>query len=385
MLFRKVLCPLLLPATILLLTSALFAQRGKTRVPSVTPGTGPNSQSVSSRFISGKVVIDDGTPLTDQAIIQSNCKGMRHAETHTDSSGNFSFEFGKQRTESDDIETSNMGKMQTVSGGRVTSTDTLTSDCQLVAVVPGFSSDVVELSRYTDEQLFNINVGHIALHRVGNVEGLTISATTAAAPPDARKAFDKARQEENKGKLEDAQKHFEKAVAVYPNFAVAWVELGRLQAHFKNLDQAQQSFAHAMQADPKLVTPYQHLADIAFQQRQWQALVDYTDQLLRLNSLSFPDGWFYNAVGNFYLNRIEAAEKSARETLKTDLAHHLPKADYLLAMILMQKKDFTGAAEHFRIYLTHLASPSEAASVQAQLADAERLSRATVGQSSVRR
>ena len=385
MVFRKVLRPVVVSAAVFLLTSTLFAQRGKTRVPSVTPGTGPNSQTVSSRFISGKVVIDDGTPLTDQAIIQSNCKGMRHAETHTDTSGNFSFEFGKQRTESDDIETSNMGKMQTVSGGRVSSTDALTSDCQLVAVVPGFSSDVVELSRYTDEQLFNINVGHIALHRMGNVDGLTISATTAAAPPDARKAFDKARQEENKGKLQDAQKHFEKAVSVYPNFAVAWVELGRLQAYFKNLEQAQQSFAHAMQADPKLVTPYQHLADIAFQQRQWQELVNYTDQLLQLNPLSFPQQWFYNAVGNFYLNRLDPAEKSVRETLKTDLTHRVPKADYLLAMILMQKKDFTGAAEHFRTYLAHLASPSEAASVQTQLADAERLSKTASVQTTVQR
>lgn len=383
MLFRKVLHPVVVPAAVFLLTSTLFAQRGKVRVPSVTPGTG--SQSVSSRFISGKVVIDDGTPLTDQAIIQSNCKGMRHAETHTDSSGNFSFEFGKQRTESDDIETSNMGKMQTISGGRVGTTDTLSSDCQLIAVVPGFSSDVVELSRYSDEQLLSINVGHINLHRVGNVEGLTISATTAAAPPDARKAFDKARQEESKGKLQDAQKHLEKAVSVYPNFAVAWVELGRLQAHFNNLEQAQQSFARAMQADPKLATPYQHLAEMAFQQRQWQELVNYTDQLLQLNPLSFPQEWFYNAIGNFYLNRLGPAEKSVRETLKTDLAHRVPKADYLLAMILMQKKDFTGAAEHFRTYLAHLVSPTEAASVQAQLADAERLSKTAIGVTPVQR
>lgn len=378
--FRTVLRSLLVSAAVFLIALASFAQRGKTRTPSVTPGTGPNAQSLSSRFISGKVVVDDGTPLTDQAIIQSSCKGMRHAETHTDSSGHFNFEFGKQRTESDDIESSSMGKMQTYSAGRIGSTDVLSSDCQLTAVVPGFSSDVIELSRYTDEQLLNIDVGNIILHRRQNVEGLTISATTAAAPSNARKEFDKARQEESKGKLQDAQKHFEKAVSIYPNFAVAWVELGRLQAHFKNVEQAQQSFARATQADPKLVTPYQNLAEIAFQQREWQAVLRYTDQLLQLNSLSFPQQWFYNAIANFYLNHPDAAEKSVREALKTDLAHRVPKADYLLAMILMQKKDFTGAAEHFRNYLAHLASPSEAASVQAQLADAERLSKATVGQ-----
>ncbi len=387
MLLRKVLLPVLLPAAVLLLSSTLFAQRaGRIRVPPPSIGANGNGAESAGRFISGKVVIDDGTPLTDQAIIQSNCKGQRHAETHTDSSGNFNFEFGKQRTESDDIETSSMGRVvSTNANGRTRSSDRLSADCQLVAILPGFTSETIELSRYTDEQLLNINVGNIVLHRLGNVEGLTISATTAAAPSDAKKAFDKARQDEVKGKLQDAQKHFEKAVSVYPNFAVAWVELGRLQAHFKNFEQAQQSFARAIQADPKLVTPYQYLADMSLQQRQWQALVNYTDQVLRLNALSFPEEWFYNAVGNFYLNHLDAAEKSVRETLKTDIAHHVPKADYLLAMILMQKKDFTGAAEHFRIYLTHLASPSEAASVQAQLADAERLSKTTGAQVSLPR
>jgi tetratricopeptide (TPR) repeat protein len=345
-------------------------------VPSSTPG----------KFISGKVVTDDGTPLTDQAIVQSICRGQRHAETHTDFSGNFSFEFGKQRNNSDDAESSSMGSFQTVSrSGKVTtSNDRFSSDCQLIAVEPGFSSDTVELSSHQDEQLTTINVGSIVLHRVKNVEGLTISATTAAAPADARKAYEKGREDESKGKLEDAQKKFEKAVSVYPNFAVAWVELGRLQAHFKNLDQARQSFSRATAADPKLVTPYQQVAQIAFEQRHWEEVVNATDQVLQLNPLSFPQEWFYNAVGNFYLNRLDRAEKSARETLKTDLGHHFAKADYLLGMVLMQKKDFAGAVEHFRSYLAHLATPSEAASVQAELATAERLSQAQVTQGQAR-
>lgn len=373
--------------SILLLNSASLAQGrgGRSSAPAPSSGnTGPSAES-TARFISGKVTIDDGTLLTDQATIQSNCKGQRHAETRTDSSGNFNFEFGRQRTESDDIESSSMGKeMQANTPARSGARDRLSSDCQLLAVLPGFTSDVVELSRYQDEQLLSINVGKIVLHRLHNVEGSTISATTAAAPPEARKAFEKAREDETKGKLEDAQKKLEKAVSIYPNFAVAWAELGRLQVHFKNFDQARESFHKAMAADRNLATPYEELAQMAFQQRQWEELVNDTDQLLRLNPLSFPQGWFYNAIGNFYLNRLDTAEKSARETLKTDITHRFPKADYLLAVILMQKKDFGSAAEHFRSYLAHLATPSEAASVQAELAKAERLSQAQVTQGQAR-
>jgi hypothetical protein len=122
-----------------------------------------------------------------------------------------------------------MGSIPSINpqGGRP-SNDRFSSDCQLQAVLPGFTSQIVELSGYPDEQMFN--VGNIVLHRMKHVEGFTISASTAAAPPDARKAFQKAREDESKGKMEDAEKKLEKAVAVYPGFAVAWVELGRVQA-----------------------------------------------------------------------------------------------------------------------------------------------------------
>jgi hypothetical protein len=61
--------------------------------------------------------------------------------------------------------------------------------CELRASLPGFRSDVVSLAnrRFMD----NPEVGTIVLHRLGNVEGLTISATTMAAPKDAKKAYDK--------------------------------------------------------------------------------------------------------------------------------------------------------------------------------------------------
>jgi tetratricopeptide (TPR) repeat protein len=334
---------------------------------------------MTSKFISGKVAVDDGTLLTDRAIIQSICKGQRHSEAYTDARGNFSFEFGRQRQEYADAESTSMGSVQTITPQGVRSnSDRFSSDCQLQAVLPGFTSQVVELSRYPDEQV--IDIGTIGVHRMQGVEGYTISASTAAAPPEARKQFQKAQEDEVKGKLENAEKKLEKAVSLYPGFAVAWVELGRLQAQFKKFDAARQSFARAISIDPRLTTAYQYQARIAFQQHSWEELVNLTNQLVKMNAVGFPEGWFYNAVGNFYLNRLEVAEQSARQGLKADVQHRVPKLDYLLAVLLMKKRDFSGAAEHFRAYLAHPANPTEAQQVQAQLADAERLSKSPLGQ-----
>lgn len=372
-----------LPSLLLLFTllnGQCFAQgRNKIIVPSNPPVGPPPSMTMNSKFISGKVAIDDGTMLTDRAIIQSVCKGQRHSEAFTDARGNFSFEFGRQRQEYADAEATSMGSVQVITPQGVRSnSDRFSSDCQLQAVLPGFTSQIVELSRYPDQQI--IDIGTIGVHRMQGVEGYTISASTAAAPPEARKQYQKAQEDETKGKLENAEKKLEKAVSLYPGFAVAWVELGRLQAQFKKFDAARQSFAHAMSIDPKLASPYQYQARIAFQERNWEELVNVTNQLLKMNALGFPESWFYNAVGNFYLNRIDVAEKSARQGLKADVQHRVPKLDYILAMLLMKKKDFSGAAEHFRAYLAHPANPAEAQQVQAQLADAERLSKSTLGE-----
>ena len=67
-------------------------------------------------------------------------------------------------------------------------------DCELLAVLPGFSSQPIDLnSRLTTFE--SADIGRLVLHRMGQVEGLTISATSAMAPKDARKAYEKGTQE----------------------------------------------------------------------------------------------------------------------------------------------------------------------------------------------
>ena len=53
-------------------------------------------------FISGRVVLDDGSVLTDSPSIQTVCKNQSHTETHADSKGNFSFHSGSGSATSND-------------------------------------------------------------------------------------------------------------------------------------------------------------------------------------------------------------------------------------------------------------------------------------------
>lgn len=352
--------------------------------PPGSPGLTSAGTTARSFVLSGKVIIDDGTLLTDSAVVQSNCKGRIHTEARTDSKGSFSFEVNslKERTDDAEIGFSQTGRRQdplaTASAQTGLAPDLLNSwsDCELQAVLPGFSSQPVEMTRHLPNSGFS-DVGTIVLHRLAQVQGFTISVTSTRAPTKARKEYEKGRELEQKEKWDAALMSFRKAVEVYPEYAIAWFEMGRVQAHEGDLVDARQSFHQSLSADSKFISPYLELTQLAVRYRQWQEVIDTTDALLKLNPISFPRDWFLNAAGNFYLQRLDAAERSARRGLELDGQRQVPKLEYLLGTILAQKHDYAGAIEHLHNYLHLAPHATDVETAQKQAEELERLSSKT--------
>jgi lipoprotein NlpI len=340
--------------------------------PTPFPTTGMNtSSSQSAIFVSGKVVLDDGTDLTEAATIQTICKGQRHTETYSDIHGSFSFQIGDANAGAtaalSDASSSNSG----ASG--ITQSRRDPRDCQLQAVLAGFTSQSVELSG-RGSLMNSIDVGRVPLHRLERVDGTSISVTNALAPASARKALEKGREQENKGKWQEARKSLEKAVEIYPRYAAAWSELGRLQLRDHDAPAARHSFEQALAADPKYVNPYDGLAQLAMQSHDWPKVIEVTNKLFALDPISFPDAYFYNSVGNYSLGNFDAAEKSALQGIREDEAHQIPKLQYLLGMILLQKKDYQAASEHMQLYLGLASQPADVDLARKALAEIEKFS-----------
>jgi tetratricopeptide (TPR) repeat protein len=370
----------LAPFAVLALTFSLFAS-AQTR-----PGSGGGSKSPGTRtspqlgtqvrgslFLSGRVVLDDGSQLTEPVAIQTICRGQKRTETYSDSRGSFSFELGNQNSFSGaagltDAETSLSDVLSSKRGNQRD-----LRDCELQAALPGFSSELIQLSSKISD-FESSDVGRVVLHRLANVEGLTISVTSARAPAPASKAFDKGRAQGRKNHWDKAQESFEKAVELYPQYAVAWFELGRAQEKNNNAIGARESFGKALAADPKYVSPYQALAQLGASEKRWADVVEITNKLLRLNPVDFPDAWLLNAVGNYLGQNFEVAEKSARQGIKVDEAHRTPKLEYLLGMLLLRKQDYPGASQHMQQYLSLAKQPAELEEAQKQLAEITRLS-----------
>ena len=246
--------------------------------------------------------------------------------------------------------------------------------CDIRANLPGFRSDVVTLSgrRAFD----NPDVGTIVLHRLGNVEGVTISATSLNAPKDAKKAYEKARDLLKKKKAPDAEKELEKAVQLYPKYSVAWYELGRIRESRNEVESARKAYGEALAADAKFVKPYHQLASLSLKEQKWQDVADTTSRLIKLDPVDYPDAYFYNSVANYYLKNYDAAEKSVREAQKLDTRNQMPKTNQLLGVILAEKQDFVGAAENIKKYLTFLPEGKEAETAKKQLIELEKMTAA---------
>jgi tetratricopeptide (TPR) repeat protein len=334
-----------------------------------TPNTYPDS-SIYSRspefnrpiFLSGRVMMDDGSKPSSDVTIKRVCNGNAHTEAHTDSKGNFSFQVGANPMSMMDASDSSMpdtpgsrGRNSNSPfnpgglGGRGVSQRDLIG-CHIQAYYPGYRSDIVDLS--TRHALDNPDIGIIVLHRLGNVQGTAISITSELAPKKAKKAYEKGMQSAAKGKTEEAEKHLQEAVGEYPKYALAWYNLGRIQASEHDTASARKSFEAAIAADSKYVSPYDGLALLATQENKWQEAADRSKQAVYLNPIEYPSSWFYNALANYNLQHPDLAEKSAKEVVKLDGAHKLPQAETLLAQIYAERGDYAAAAEHLQAYLT---------------------------------
>ncbi len=367
--------------------------------PTINPGINPGSPTSldSSRelvFISGRVAFDDGTTPNADISIERVCEMSSHIEAHTDSKGRFSFRIGDSRSIVQDASVANdedglrglapgtsttsstginspLGNTTSAQNGAAITERTL-NRCDLRAVYPGYRSDNFSLANR--KPLDNPDIGTLILHRIGDVKGTTISLSSALAPKPALKAYEKAMQQEGKGDLGPAESGFARAVDIYPQYAAAWFEMGKIRQSENRFAEAEEAYLRASKADPKYASPYDRLAQICALQGKWDDAIKYSGQAIALDPVELPSAWYFNALGYWSLHQYEQAGKSAQETLKLDSAHHFPMAELILSTAYASQKDYTSEMQHLRSYLTFVSQGKNADMVRQRITELEQQS-----------
>ena len=232
------------------------------------------------------------------------------------------------------------------------------ADCEISARLPGYRSQSVSLFGANPGE--GEDLGVLLLHRLGPEEPATVDMKSLAAPAKARKAYTRGLEYLEKRRPEEARRSFVNAVQLYPGYAAAWLELGKLQLAGGEMEGARSSFTAAIRAEPRLIAPYMALAVFALYGKNWTELADVTNRALKMDPFGHPQAFFLNALANYELHNMDAAEKSVRAASRLDTRRGCPAAADLLAVILASREDRSRAAVQFPEYFAK--APQAAAS-----------------------
>jgi TolA-binding protein len=358
-----------------------------TAVPSSSQPVQPDLNFVM--FLYGRVATDDGTPVPQDVSVEVVCNERVRQQAYATSNGGFSMQLGS-RTDSV-LDASDDPSSQQVVPTKSSSAGIPSQEfarCELRAKAAGFRSNSRSLMGLTSS-VRGIDVGSIVMERVTKVKGATISAAPYKAPSNARKAYEKGLQAEKNGKLADARKYFEQAVEMSPRYASAWFRLGTVLEKENEKDSARAAYTKASAIDARFLPPYLSLASMAYEAQDWTSVLQFTAHVMALDPLDYGaengyvvdldewnlgDAYFYNAVANYKLNNIEAAEKSALKAERVDLLTHAPLLHLLLAEIFTQAKDYALAIAELQTFLELYPHAKEGELAREQVAKLEKLS-----------
>jgi tetratricopeptide (TPR) repeat protein len=359
---------------------------------SATPATSSSAPSQPGEehviFLQGRVATNDGTPVPYDAVVERVCQNKVRQQVYASSHGDFSMQLGSRADSfvdaSGDLSpqsgTTNRDSTMGISRRELT-------NCELRASVAGFHSDVITLVNL-DNFGGRVDVGVIVVQRGTKIEGMTLSAAPYKAPKDARRAYEKGLEAERKANLASARKYFEMAVEIYPKYTSAWFELGNVLQKENQKDGARRAYTQATTIDNRFLPPYMSLASMAYEERNWTVLLTLTDHILErdplnhayatsyivdLDPVNCTEAYFYNAVANFKLNKMEDAEKSGLKAEHVGLLTRYPQLHLLLGEIFARKNDYANAISEIQTYLELAPHAKNADQVREQLATFEKL------------
>lgn len=306
-------------------------------------------------YLLGSVKLENAALPWDSIPVTVTCDEKVRFTTSTDSKGNFVIAFPESP-----------GSTTIKADAKPVASQFV--GCAVDAMLSGYDSSSLPIAprNIADTPI----LGTIILRRERGSANASASSTTAAAPKDAAKSFEKARSEWFDNKPDRSQRDLQKAVEQYPQYAEAWYQLGKLQ-EAANSPEAMNSFSKAIAADPNFTPPYEHLASVAAQNADWKVVLSAAIRALELTPRGSIQVWYFHALGNFQIQKMDVAEASAKKSLSMDPLHMQPNTEQLLAVILSQKGDNAGALEHLHNCLTYFPPGPNLELVKQQIAALE--------------
>lgn len=301
----------------------------------------------------GKVTLEDGSPPGHMVGIQRVCEGTPQAITEGAASGKTGEYFVRL--------------VVNEFGGVHSTLDAYSMiRCYLEASDKGFVSSRIDLG---DRNILrNPQLPTIVLTPAGRTA--IVSTDHLSVPRAASRNWDLAIKQITARNWAAAEAPLRAVVAAAPKFAAGWAALGSLHENLGKPEEARQALERAIALEPKPLAPYLALAHAQIDLKDWKA-ANATAQLLIAGDSKhvYVEAYFLSAVALYQLHDFDTALVRINDAIRLDKLRELPRAEYLLGLILEAKSDYAGAGQHLRTYVQQHPRAQDLAEVTGRIAN----------------
>jgi TolA-binding protein len=211
-----------------------------------------------------------------------------------------------------------------------------------------FSQDVdIRQFRGSPPQVYTLNI-RLKLKEQDSTNPGVINTELANVPKQALDFYNKALELVKKGNYKEAIEQFQLSINKYPDFMLAFSEMGVQYLRLNELEKADESFQSALKIKPDAFAPMMNRGIVLVQMKRYAE----AEPLLRnvLKAKESPVGHYFLGQTLANLGRFDEAEKEFLSALSSG-GEQMKESHRFLAIIYSARGDKKRAADQLETYL----------------------------------
>jgi VWFA-related protein len=302
----------------------------------------------------GKVTLEDGSPPGHLVTVQRVCAGVDTGVREGAASGKTG-EYVVRLTVNDFGE---------VFSGENTGN---VVPCVLEAVDSGFVSSQIDL---TDRKAMSGPRLPTIILTPKSRSTVLRPERGASVPRAASRNWDLAIKQLTARHWAEAEAPLRSVVETAPKFAPGWAALGTDCANLGKVEDARQALERAVALEPKSLGPYLPLAHAQIDLKDWKGAESTSKALIAADTKHvYVEAHMVRAVALYQMRDLDNARSEIDEAMRLDKLRELPRAEYVLGVILEAKGEYAAAGQHMRTYLEQHPHAKDADTVRERLAN----------------
>ncbi|HEX6184719.1 MAG TPA: tetratricopeptide repeat protein [Pyrinomonadaceae bacterium] len=302
----------------------------------------PNVEAPNG-VIRGRVIMPDGKAVTKAVKVTLKIVTGDHTVAYTDQQG--LFEFNGLSTGAYTVE---------AEADREREFETVTERVQVLRNTP--VSVTLMLREKTAKPGESSPAGVVSAQELG-----------AKVPAKAAEAFERGSAAARAGKPAEAVAHFEKAVALHPDYLAARNDLGTQLLALGRLEEAGEQLREAARIDPKAFNPRLNLAIVYVGRGRFIEAAEAAELALALNPAS-PGARLYAGIAHLGLEGFERAETELTTAYRLGGAP-FALAQFHLGQLYLNRGERALALKAFETYLRDMPDAANAEQVKRLLGE----------------